>query len=109
MAVITLKQSEYHSVRCGDSNVYTLTSGHVEIYACTPEGSENHHKIFLAALGPGEAFFPPVEVSIPLEFSVFATADARISKTETGRIKPDTFADRAVGWFKNLTGLQWVR
>jgi ATP-binding cassette subfamily C protein len=119
MAMITLKQSEYHSVPCGGSNVYTLTSGKVEIYACAPEGSENYHKVFLTTLGLGEDFFPPAEAQAPLEFSVFAAADAEISETGTDmdvevdvdveHIRPDVLAEKAGRWFKKLTDLEWVR
>jgi ATP-binding cassette subfamily C protein len=108
MAVITLKQSEYLSVACDDSSVYTLKSGNAEIYACAPEGAENYHKLFLAAIGPGEDFFPPLEAHTPLEFSVFAAADAKISKTKIERAAPDTLAKKADKWFKKLTALQWV-
>ncbi|MDR1482834.1 MAG: NHLP bacteriocin export ABC transporter permease/ATPase subunit [Synergistaceae bacterium] len=108
MEIITLRQSEYRGISCDDTSVYTLTSGKVEIYACTPEGAESYHKVFLTALEPGEDFFPPVEAHIPMEFSVFAISDAEISRTETGWMTPDVFAKRAGGWFKNLTGLQWV-
>jgi ATP-binding cassette subfamily C protein len=109
MTTLTLKQSEYRALPGDDSSVYTLTSGKIEIYACTPEGSENYHKVFLAALGPGEDFFPPVEAPIPFEFSLFATTDAEISKAETEQLTPDVFAEKAGRWFKNLTELQWVR
>ncbi|MDR1622968.1 MAG: cyclic nucleotide-binding domain-containing protein, partial [Synergistaceae bacterium] len=104
-----LKQSEYMSIPCDDSHVYTLTSGKVEIYACTPEGSENYHKKFLMALEPGEDFFPPLEAATPLEFSLFAVTDAEISKTETERITPDIFSEKADKWFKKLTDLPWIR
>jgi ATP-binding cassette subfamily C protein len=107
--VITLKQSEYYGIPCGDSDVYTLESGKIEIYACAPEGSENYHKVFLAALGPGEDFFPPLETHSPLEFSVFATAGAEISKTKTERMDPGALAAKAGGWFRKLTDLQWIR
>ncbi|MDR3355232.1 MAG: hypothetical protein LBO21_09350, partial [Synergistaceae bacterium] len=108
MRIITLKQSEYCSIPCDNSSVYTLTSGSVEIYACTPAESEKYHKVFLTALGPGDDFFPPVEVHVPIEFSVFATADAEISRTGTERMAPDIFAEKSSRWFKNLTDLQWI-
>jgi ATP-binding cassette subfamily C protein len=108
MATITLKQSEYRSVPYNDFKLYTLTSGKVEIYACTPEGAENYHKVFLTALEAGDGFFPPVEAQIPLEFSVFATTDAEISETGTDETRADVFAEKAGRWFKKLTDLQWV-
>jgi ATP-binding cassette subfamily C protein len=108
MTVITLKQSEYLSIPSGVSDVYTLVSGKAEIYACTPPGSENYHKVFLTVLEPGDDFFPPVEIHVPLEFSVFAVADAKISVTETDILTPETFAKRASGWFENMTAPRWI-
>ncbi|MDR1137329.1 MAG: cyclic nucleotide-binding domain-containing protein, partial [Synergistaceae bacterium] len=108
MAVITLKQSEYLGIPSGDDNVYKLTSGRAEIYACTPEGAENYHKVFLAEIGPGEDFFPPMETHVPLEFSVFAVSDAKISKTGIERMTPNALAERSGKWFKKLTEPRWV-
>jgi ATP-binding cassette subfamily C protein len=109
MTSITLKQSEYLGVPGGDANVfYTLTSGKAEIYACAPPGSENYHKVFLAAIEAGDDFFPLAETHVPIEFSVFAVADAEISKTETDVLTPETFAKRANRWFKNMTAPRWI-
>jgi ATP-binding cassette subfamily C protein len=108
MAVINLKQSEYLNIPCDSSALYMLTSGQAEIYACTPEDSENYHKLFLTAIGPRENFFSPVEIHVPLEFSVFAVADAEISKIDIKEMPPDTLAERADRWFKKLTELEWI-
>ncbi|MDR1379573.1 MAG: NHLP bacteriocin export ABC transporter permease/ATPase subunit [Synergistaceae bacterium] len=109
MATITLAQSEYHSVPCDDAYVYTLTSGKVEVYACTLEGSANYHKMFLAVIGPGEVFFPLLEAQSPLKISVFAMTDAEILEAETAQTPPDIFAEMASRWFKKLSDLPWLR
>jgi ATP-binding cassette subfamily C protein len=109
MRTIALKQSEYCGIPCDDAHIYTLASGKIEIYVCTPEGSVNYHKMFLAVLEPGEVFFPPLETASPLEISVFATTGAEISEAETKHLPPDIFAEKAGSWFKKLNDLPWVR
>jgi ATP-binding cassette subfamily C protein len=108
MPVITIKQGEYSNIPCDDQSAYALKSGSVEIYACTPEGSKNYHKEFLAALGPQEVFFSCMEHGAPFEISIFAIADAEISVTGIDRMKPEILAEMAGRWFKKLTDLQWV-
>ncbi|MDR1886030.1 MAG: hypothetical protein LBQ56_07110, partial [Synergistaceae bacterium] len=108
MPVITVKQGEYRSIPCDDRRAYTLKSGRVEIYACTPEGSETYHKEFLAALEPQGAFFPIMDPGAPFEISVFAITDSEIQATGIDRMKPEVLAELSGRWLKDLTELQWV-
>jgi ATP-binding cassette subfamily C protein len=84
-------------------------SGRVEVYACTPKGSAYYHKVFLASLAPGEAFFAPVEIVCPLEFQVFALSDAELDFTDAHEPPGGFLADHAADWFHKLTELQWIR
>ncbi|MDR3331072.1 MAG: NHLP bacteriocin export ABC transporter permease/ATPase subunit [Synergistaceae bacterium] len=106
---VALKQSQYLQIRCGDDAWYTLTAGRVEVYACTPEDAPDYHKMFLMELRPGEAFYPPVEMHAPMEFSIFATLDSELSRSESSGIGPEIFKDNASAWFKKLTELPCIR
>jgi ATP-binding cassette subfamily C protein len=92
--------------------MFTVESGTVEVYACTPEGGANYHKVFLAALGPGESYFSPSDCGVPLEFSVFANSDAKIKSVEILSAEASSFAQivqNASEWFQKITKLAWGR
>jgi ATP-binding cassette subfamily C protein len=108
---IFLKQSQYLTIPCGGENqveMFTVDSGSIEVYVCTPEGAA-YHKIFLAALGPGESFFSPSECEVPLEFSVFSMSDAKITPAEISSAGAALLAQNASAWFYRITELPWVR
>jgi ATP-binding cassette subfamily C protein len=89
--------------------MFTLRSGAVEVYACTPADAENFHKIFLTAIDSGESCFSPVEMLSPLEFLFFATTDSEIEETDLGTAVPEDFSAQAATWFYKLTELPWIR
>jgi ATP-binding cassette subfamily C protein len=104
-----IRQSQYLQIQSDERVLFTLESGGVEVYACTPEGSPDYHKMFLMALAPGESFFPPVQMHSPLEFSIFATSDTQITKSDVSAVAPEIFAGKASVWFRKLVDLPWVR
>jgi hypothetical protein len=109
--MISLKQGRYMLVPSGGEApvTYAVKSGGVEVYACTPRGSAYYHKVFLASLAPGEAFFAPVEILYPLEFQIFALSDAELDRADARESPGALFADRAEDWFHKLAELQWIR
>ncbi|MDR1515766.1 MAG: NHLP bacteriocin export ABC transporter permease/ATPase subunit [Synergistaceae bacterium] len=109
--MISLKQSRYLAIPSVGAApmMYIVKSGGVEVYACTPKGSAYYHKVFLASLAPGEAFFAPVEILYPLEFQIFALSDAELDFTDAHEPQGGFLADHAGDWFHKLAELQWVR
>ncbi|MDR1979201.1 MAG: NHLP bacteriocin export ABC transporter permease/ATPase subunit [Synergistaceae bacterium] len=109
MTVIDLKQSQYFALSSGEVRQFTVRAGVLEIFACTPEGSENYHKMFLAQLEEGESFFSPVEMLSPLEFQIFARSDCLVEEAGVEEVAPSELARRGTEWFKKLASLPWVR
>jgi ATP-binding cassette subfamily C protein len=107
--IMRVNQSQYLSLTCGEEKMFTVKSGSLEVYACTPEGGVAYHKVFLAALTPGESFFSPSDCGAPLEFSVFAISDAEINSAEISSVEAGTFALNASEWFRKIAELPWVR
>ncbi|MCL2011131.1 MAG: ABC transporter transmembrane domain-containing protein, partial [Synergistaceae bacterium] len=105
----TLKQSQYLTVPSTPDKMFTVKTGSVEVYACTPKGSENYHKLFLAQLDKGECFFSPVKPQSPLEFQIFARADCVINDKDIGKLAGNKLAAPAAEWLHKLTGLPWIR
>jgi ATP-binding cassette subfamily C protein len=109
--MIDLKQSQYLAIPSVETGTpvkaFTVRSGVVEVFACTPLGSDNYHKMFLAQVREGESFFSPVAMLSPLEFQVFARSDCEIEEYEDGDLRK--LADGVSDWFFKLTSLQWVR
>jgi ATP-binding cassette subfamily C protein len=107
--VIDLKQSRYISISANEISMYRVESGGVEVYACTPKGETSYHKMFLAALAPGECFFSPVEAISPIEFQVFAVKDSAIERFDIDGAAQAELTEAANEWFNKLTALPWVR
>ncbi|MCL2009857.1 MAG: NHLP bacteriocin export ABC transporter permease/ATPase subunit [Synergistaceae bacterium] len=110
----TLKQSQYLVITAQPAELakhkaFVVKTGSVEVYACTPRGAENYHKLFLAQLGEGECFFSPAEVLSPLEFQVFARADCEIDDKDVEELPGHELAALATEWFHKLTDLKWIR
>ncbi|MDR1472873.1 MAG: NHLP bacteriocin export ABC transporter permease/ATPase subunit [Synergistaceae bacterium] len=106
MKTFCLERSKYLKIGREDGAVFTLRSGNIEVYACTPERRGDYQKVFLAELAPGEAFLPTDGVS-RFEFFVFAVSDAEIDASfhEDGEVMPSL----VLGWFKKLAELPWVK
>ena len=95
----------------------------MEVYACTPPGTEDYHKLFLTQLGEGESFFSPGTLSpltlshltsssltqSTIEFQIFAREDCAIEDVGVRELTNHDLAARAVEWFHKLTGLYWIR
>ncbi|MCL2011121.1 MAG: ABC transporter transmembrane domain-containing protein, partial [Synergistaceae bacterium] len=107
--MITLKQSQYLTVPSTPAKAFVVKTGSVEVYACTPKGSENYHKLFLAQLDEGECFFSPAEPQSPLEFEIFARADCVIDDRDAGELTGNELAAQAADWLHKLTDLPWIR
>jgi ATP-binding cassette subfamily C protein len=89
--------------------MYLIRSGRVEVYACSPKGAKNFHKLFLMELGPQESFFSPVDVVTPLEFQIFALSDVEIEPVSPETSERYGLMEGASLWFNKLTDLQWIR
>ncbi|MCL2009737.1 MAG: NHLP bacteriocin export ABC transporter permease/ATPase subunit [Synergistaceae bacterium] len=107
--MINLEQSRYLEIPSGKDKAFVVRSGSVEVYACTPKGLEDYHKLFLAQLGEGECFFSPVEVLSPLEFQIFAREDCEIDDADVEKLAGHELAALATEWFHALTDLQLIR
>ena len=111
--VTEIGQSQ-HAVFSGGSekSMFTVRSGAVEVYACSPEGASTYHRIFLMLCLAGECFFSPAGADVPFELSVYALSDAVIemqSISTAGLAETASFRQAASGWFHRLASLSWVR
>ena len=105
----TIEQSRYLTIPSGEGKIFVVRSGSAEVYACTPKGTEDYHKLFLTQLGDGECFFSPVEVLSPLEFQVFAREDCTIDCADVEKLADHELTAAATEWFHKLTDLQLIR
>ncbi|MDR3280646.1 MAG: NHLP bacteriocin export ABC transporter permease/ATPase subunit [Synergistaceae bacterium] len=105
-SVISLKRSQYLKIGREDGVVFTLQSGSVEIYVCTPEGRGNYQKVFLAELAPGDVFLP-TDSEARFEFQAFAVQDSLIEPSSLDDAR--NLSSSASSWFKKLADLSWVK
>ncbi len=103
-----LAESNYLDIPPGAESMFTVARGRVEIYAVTPAGSGRFHKVFLAELESGGAFFPARRSESGFILSVLALEDCGLEERALPLADEERFRTAVDGWFARIASLSWV-
>ncbi|MCC8166017.1 MAG: NHLP bacteriocin export ABC transporter permease/ATPase subunit [Planctomycetes bacterium] len=105
---ISIGQGMYFTPPPAGQAVYTVLSGRVEVYACTPPERPVYHKEFLAELSPGQSWLLPSEDD-GTGYEILGLEDSQVRRKDGTALPDEEYLREAESWFAAVAKLEWLQ